>query len=527
MRRHRFVPALAALGLAVPSLAAAAPGAPAWTKISGPVGSSLAAPALGFSAEGVLAAWTVSGATSAAIQTVPLLPSRNGGVRTPPAPVAAADGWTTLAQTPVLIPKAGGGLQVLFAGARATAAGVAMSGGTVAVRNADGSFVQPAAASVRGPSGGTMDAVALPDGTPIWATDQGGVIAVLRGIGADQTRHELQSATVGGCCGFDPALAIDGSGAVWIAWYSNAPGAVGILVQRLDPVSGAPIGPAQIAPGSEPAVNNLNSHRVALACKPVGGGCRVVYATQEAVGAPATLVSWHPGDRAPVTVATINGLGTVALSASYTGDAQHLWVAWKQGLGSPSYHAVYGDPTGAGGSPIAIGAPPTAAQGAYGLTTVAVGNDLVLASLNGSPEAAVWANRISPPNPNATPNTLGIWQPRTIENGPTLAVAPRRFSLAGLRRFGCVPMRVQSTQPARVTVTILGGPRGRLSGSATAGFPRAGGGNQMVCVKIPIRPYKIDTRKPFTVGLTYQLGSRPKPGAPQARNVIKPFSFTR
>ena len=61
------------------------------------------------------------------------------------------------------------------------------------------------------------------------------------------------------------------------------------------------------------------------------------------------------------------------------------------------------------------------------------------------------ANRISPPNPNATPNTLGVWQPRTITNGPTLAVAPLRFSLTGLRRFGCVPMRLQSTQAARVT----------------------------------------------------------------------------
>src|SRR5438067_8222339 len=155
MRRRRFVPALAALGLAVPSLAAAASGPPPWTQISGPVGSSLAAPALGFSADGVLAAWTVSGGTSAAIQTTPLLPSTKGGLRAPPAPTVAADGWTTLAQTPVLIPKAGGGLQLLFAGARATAAGVDVSGGAVALRNADGTFSEPSAASVRGPSGGT------------------------------------------------------------------------------------------------------------------------------------------------------------------------------------------------------------------------------------------------------------------------------------------------------------------------------------------------------------------------------------
>ena len=396
MRRHRLVPALAALGLAVPSLATAAAGPPPWTRISGPVGSSLAAPALAFSADGVFAAWTVSGPASAAIQSVPLLPSTKGGLRAPPPPAVAADGWTTLAQTPVLIPKAGGGLQLLFAGARATAAGLEMRGGTVALRNADGSFAEPTAASVRGPSGGSMDAVALADGTPIWATDQGGVIAVLRGTGADQTRHELQSAAAVGCCGFDPALAMDGSGALWIAWYSNAPGTVGIVVQRLDPVTGAPVGAPQLAPGSAPAVNNMISHRVALACKPVGGGCRVVYATQQAVGAPPTIVSWHPGDRAPVTIASVSGLGSLALSASYTGDAQHLWVAWRQGLGSPSYHAVYGDPAGAGGTPMAIGAPPTAAQGAYGLTTLAVGNDLVLASLNGSPDAMVWAEASTP-----------------------------------------------------------------------------------------------------------------------------------
>src|SRR5438132_10193493 len=108
MRRRPFVSALAALGLAVPSLATAASGPPPWTQISGPVGSSLAAPALGFSADGVFAAWTVSGGTTAAIQAVPLLASTRGGLRTPPPPVVAAGGWTTLAQTPVLIPKAGG-----------------------------------------------------------------------------------------------------------------------------------------------------------------------------------------------------------------------------------------------------------------------------------------------------------------------------------------------------------------------------------------------------------------------------------
>jgi len=524
MRRRRLVPALAALGLAVPSLATAASGSPAWTQISGPVGSSLASPALGFSADGVLAAWTVSSESSAAVQATPLLPSTKGGLRAPPAPVTASDGWTTLAQTPVLIQKAGGGLQLLFAGARATAAGLEQSGSTVALRNADGSFAQTA--SVSGPSGGTMDAVGLADGTPIWATDQGGVITVLRGTGADQKRYELQNASVGGCCGFDPALGVDGSGAVWIAWYSNAPKLVGIVVQRLDPVTGAPIGPGQLAPGSEPDVNNLISHRVALACKPVGGGCRVVYATQEAVGAPATLVSWHPGDARPVAVAKVNGLDTLALSASYTGDAKHLWVAWRQGVSSPSYQAVYGDATGAGGTVMAIGAPPTAAQGSYGLSTIAVGNELVIASVNGSPDPAVWANRIKPPNPNATPNTLGVWQPRTITNGPTLAVAPLQFSLEGLRRFGCVPMRLQSTQAARVTVTIMGGPGGRLTGTATAGFPRAGGGQKLVCVKIPVRPFKVRTLKPFHVALTYQSGSRPKPSAAWARNVIQPFSFT-
>jgi hypothetical protein len=524
MRRRRLVPALAALGLAVPSLAAAAPGVPAWTRISGPVGSSLAAPALALSADGVLAAWTVTAPTSAAIESAPLVAGPKGNLLTPAAPVVAAHGWTTLAQTPVLIPKAGGGMQVLYAGTRPTASGVAEAGGAVALRNAEGGFDPAPATEISGPSGGTIDAVALPDGTPIWASDQNGAITVLRGVGPGQTRHEFQSATAGGCCGFDPALAMDGSGAIWIAWYSNIGGSAGIHVQRIDPATGGPLGPAETAPGSEPAINNLTSHRVALACKPVGGGCRVVYVTQAAVGAPATIVSWHPGDSSPVAVASATALGSLALSASYTGDGQHLWVAWKQGLGAASYHAVFGDARGAGAQPFGIGAPSTAAQGAYGLSTVATGNDLVVASLNGSPDAMVWANRIPPPNPNGTPNPLGIAQPRTIANGPTLAVAPRRFSLATMRRVGCVPVRLQSVKPARVTVFLMG-PNFDLSGAATAVFPRAGGGNRVVCVKIPARPSAVNPRQSFRIGLSYKLGTSPR--ARRSRDVIQPFAFIR
>jgi hypothetical protein len=524
MRRRRLVPALAALGLALPSLAAAAPGVPAWTRISGPVGSSLAAPALSFSADGVLAAWTVTAPTSAAIQAAPLETGPKGNLLTPAAPVVAAHGWTALAQTPVLIPKAGGGVQVLFAGSRPTASGAPETGGAGAARAADGSFDQAGTPAISGPSGGVIDAVALPDGTPIWASDEGGAITVLRGVGAGQTRHEFQSATAGGCCAFDPALAMDGSGAVWIAWYSNIPASAGIHVQRIDPASGAPLGPARVPSGSATAINNLISHRLALACKPVGGGCRVVYVTQAAVGAPTTIVSWHPGDRAPVAVASATALGTLALSASYTGDGTHLWVVWKQGLGAASYHAVYGDATGAGAQPFGIGAPSTAAQGAYGLSSVGVGNDLVVASLNGSPDAMVWANRIPPPNPNGIPNPLGITQPRTIANGPALAVAPRRYSLVTLRRVGCVPVRLQSVKPARVTVFLLG-PNFDLSGSATALFPRAGGGNRVVCVRIPARPSAVNPRATFRLGLSYQLGSNPR--ARRSRDVVQPFAFTR
>ena len=196
-----------------------------------------------------------------------------------------------------------------------------------------------------------------------------------------------------------PKLAYDAAGNLWIAWYSNATGAIGLYVQQLNPATGAPLGPPTQAPGSE-TVNN-NSFGSALTCATT---CRLVYGNAPAAS-PNTnaVVSWWPG-AAPVTIASLVGTSQGAgrvVTAAYRADGR-LWVAWWDGK---VYRAVLGDATGAGGEVQDAGVPKGSENGAYALAGMAVGDNLLLAA-NYAWKApadpapfAVFVNTVAPPAP--------------------------------------------------------------------------------------------------------------------------------
>ena len=179
---------------------------------------------------------------------------------------------------------------------------------------------------------------------------------------------------IGGCCGYSPKLALDSAGHLWIAWYSNATGATGMYVQQLDPATGAPIGAPAHAPNSESS--NNNSFGAALAC---AATCRLVYGDSPAAGPADTIVSWWPGQarrrRSPTSRAPGRAPGACS-TAAYRADGR-LWVAWFDGK---TYRATLGDATGAGGEAQDAGVPKGTAGGAYALTGMAVGDNLLLAA---------------------------------------------------------------------------------------------------------------------------------------------------
>lgn len=115
-----------------------------------------------------------------------------------------------------------------------------------------------------------------------------------------------------------------------------------------------------------------------------------------------------------------------------------------------------------------------------------------------------------------------IPNPQTLTNGPTTVVAPGTISLRSLKRSKCVLVKVSSTRPARILVSIFSGRRSiRLFGQKLVVFFAAG--RQQPCIPVPFRAHTFNVRTPLKVALGYTAGARPQRGGPKPKPVIKPI----
>jgi hypothetical protein len=393
---------MGALAAALAALAVASPLAAAdttWTKVSTDYNANIVVPSLGLTGTTAVVAWTQPTSPSTAdIDAVSFATSPTQDV-IGPATSKAADSWASLGYTQALYATPGGGLALAFAGIHSTNSTDPLIGLLTSARNPDGSWAPPFVVS--GSSGDPWSAV--PVGAVPWIAASGtvGILlfngAVAHAAGAyDQ---DLQD-QLGGCCGYQPKLALDAAGNLWIAWYSNATGHTGMYVQQLDPATAAPIGAPALAPNSDSVSNN--SFGSALAC---AASCRLVYGNSTAGGTTDTIVSWWPG-QASATIANLAASGQSAgrvLTAAYRADGR-LWVAWWNGK---TYQATLGDATGAGGQAQDAGVPKGSPYGAYALTGMAVGDNLLLAAnydwnQSATLPFAVFVNTVAPPAPVTT-----------------------------------------------------------------------------------------------------------------------------
>jgi hypothetical protein len=379
------------------TLAALATGVPlagadtTWTKISTDFQSSIEVPSLGLTGSTVVVVWTQTTATASVDLNATSFTTSPTQDVIGPATAKAAVGWGQLGDSHALFPAPGGGLQLWFNGIRAPLIGIFQT-----LRNADGSWAPPFQVAT---GGGSIWSGVLSGATPIVVTNGSGGINVYTGAvahpnGADQN---LES-QLGGCCGYQPELAFDSGGHLWIAWYTRAGANIGMYVQQLDPATGAPIGAPAKAPSSETPSNN-NNGGTDLACTVT---CRLVYDNTPPTGQAGAIVSWWPGESTPTTIAKLAPLetGGNARTAVYRTDGR-LWVAWYQGK---TYRVTLGDATGAGGAVADIGTPAAAGTGPDALEGIAVGDNLLLASTfdwkPASDQAmphAVFVNTIAPP----------------------------------------------------------------------------------------------------------------------------------
>lgn len=390
------------IAVVVAALAAMVVGLPAaganttWTKVSTDSNANIVVPSLGLNAGTPVVAWTQQTSPSTTdINTVSFTTSPTQDVIGAVAS-KAAEGWAQVDFTHALFTPPGGGIALAFSGFHSTNSTDPLIGLFTTVRNADGSWAPPFVVSSS--SGDPWSAVSA-GGIP-WIATSGTVgIELFNGLiahapGAFDQNLQTQP-------GYQPKLAYDSAGHLWIAWYSNATGATGIYVQQLDPATAAPIGAPARAPGSE-SVNN-NSFGTALTCSAT---CRLVYGDSPPAGPTDAVVSWWPGQAAPTTVANLAGTGQSAgrvVTAAYRADGR-LWVAWWD---SKTYRATLGDATGAGGEAQDAGRPKGAPNGSYALAGMAVGDNLLLAanyawkdpSSADENRFAIFLNTIAPPAP--------------------------------------------------------------------------------------------------------------------------------
>jgi hypothetical protein len=110
--------------------------------------------------------------------------------------------------------------------------------------------------------------------------------------------------------------------------------------------------------------------------------------------------------------------------------------------------------------------------------------------------------------------------PQTIQGGPTTIVAPGTVSITSLTRSKCVLVRVASTRPARILVSIFSGRRSiRLFGQKRVRFTAPG--KRRVCITVPFRAHTFNIRTRLNVALGYVVGATPRRGERKPKPVIR------
>ena len=340
MRGRVIATALLALG------ATAAPAsAGTWAKVSSDYQSNITIPALVQDGSDTLVAWQLNTSPSTQEVDAQRFASTAAKPYTPSGPRLISFAGYSGVGNPALFSTATG-VQLAVEGTRSITPGETVTGFLLAGRNPDGTFATPAVAGT--PYSGDVDALALPDGTPILATNFQGAIYVLRGV-------------VPGQLGTTPRRRSAAAAATTRRSGSTPPAGCGWPGTRTPrPTSGSTCSsstrPAARRSGRRRRLRRARASTTTASTSPwpAPPTCRVVYGSGPA-SAENTIVSWAPGEASPTTIATVevNAEPGRVVTAAYRADGK-LWVAWWDGK---TYRYTLGDATGKGGQVLDAGIP--------------------------------------------------------------------------------------------------------------------------------------------------------------------------
>jgi hypothetical protein len=315
-----------ALVLAALAALAAAPGAAAWTTLSGGVVNIVVPSMIVTQAGTELVSFDSPNGNTISV-------SRNAGapkVIVPNDPIA---GRTQLVQQP------NGAIQLYFP----NAAGVGRMTSTD-----DGNSWTGPIQTLSHTVGGVQAAAVLADGTPLFTQDGTGFVNVFRGLNGETVKNVYTR-----CCGYGESLAVDSAGIVQIAFYSNADADGAFVYEQLG---------GDLSPGPALALKPTAPHddRVPLVSDKSGN----------------TFMAWPPGYPTATAFTVIpfhGGLPAgdgVTFRADFTGGDPHmalsidsadrLWAAWT---GQGAVHVARSRSHGMDfGATVSVAVPGTAYQ---------------------------------------------------------------------------------------------------------------------------------------------------------------------
>src|SRR3954468_7418402 len=324
--------ALTAAAVLVPAASATAGMPGHWTRVTPTTGVNIDQASLLRGTDGVLhVAWLQKNAADPTKQDIATAPVSTAGQVGATVPIET--GWAGVSN-PALVGAPGGALRVFFGGIRTTNGDETQTNLSTSSAPAAGApwSLQPGNVAEGGAAyTSPMSAAALPDGTPLvsWGSATG--VFVHRGLTPGSGDVDRQ-APLGGCCGYDTGLAVDGaSGAPFVAWYSNATGHVGVYVQGVDPATGGPAGSPQLMPGTVTKGDSSQQlARTPIAGRPAKPGVYVAYPG----GYPTAdrVLLWKVGSGSSTILHKGgNDHRDVTLTAAPDG---RLWVLWGQNVDS-------------------------------------------------------------------------------------------------------------------------------------------------------------------------------------------------
>jgi hypothetical protein len=290
-----MVRAMRSLAVVIAALAFA-PAASAWTTLTGGVGNTTVPSIIVTQAGSQLVSWDspVGGTISV---------SRNNGTAKVVVSGDPSAGRTQLVQQP------NGAIQLYFPSAQ----------GAARMTSTDDGQTWTGPIQTQSHTTGPVQAAAVaPDGTPYFSQDSTAGVNVFRGLNGESVKNVFPR-----CCGYAESLAVDTTGLVQVAFYSNADPDGTFLYEKLG---------ADLSPTDSTALKPTGQHidRVPLVADHSG----------------TTFMAWPPGDPATgVTVVPFRGGSPagdgVDFRGTFVGGDPHmaptvdtkddLWIVWTGG----------------------------------------------------------------------------------------------------------------------------------------------------------------------------------------------------